>query len=144
MRSNSESFATKCFTEHPTPGRLHAGDVLDGQSRGEERILGVALEVATGERMTMDVDRRCEQHVRALAPGLAADALADGAHELGIPRGAERGAARERRRRATRPALAARAGRPVGHLERRDAEPRHRGRVPEVDPGDHHGLLVER
>ena len=82
MRSNSESLATKCFTEQPTPVDCTPRDVLDGQPRREVRVFGVALEVAAGERMAMDVDGRREQHVRTLAPGLAADPLADRAHEL--------------------------------------------------------------
>ena len=119
MRSNSESFATKCFTEHPTPLRLHAGDVRDRDARGQVRILGVALEVAARERVPVDVDRRREQHVRALAPRLVADPAADLLDELGIPRRAERGAARERGRPTPRPPLAACADRAVGHLQRR-------------------------
>ena len=90
----------------------------------------------------MDVDGGREQHVRAFAPRFSADALADGAYEARVPRRAERGAARERRRRAARPPLAAPA-RAVGDLERGDSEARDRGRVPEVDAGDHRRLLVD-
>src|SRR5204863_5488547 len=110
----------------------------------EKRIFGVALEVAARERMPVDVDRRREQHVRALAARFSSDAFTDGAHELGVPRRAECRAARERRRRAARPPLAARAGRTVGDLERGDAEARDGGGVPEVDTGDHCRLLVDR
>ena len=68
-------------------------------ARGEVRVLGVALEVAARERMAVDVDRRCEQHVRALAARLVADPAPDLFDELRIPRRAERGAAREGGRR---------------------------------------------
>ena len=76
MRSNSESLATKCFTVHADALRLHAGDVRDGHARRQERVLGVALEVAARERMAMDVDGRREQRVRLLAPRLDAEPLA--------------------------------------------------------------------
>ena len=144
MRSNSESFATKCFTEQPTPVDCTPRMYSTASHSGQVRVFGVALEVPAGQRMAMDVDGRREQHVRTLAAGLAPDALTDGAHELGAPGGAERGSARKRCRRAARPSLPAHAGRAVGDLERRDAESRHGSRVPEIDSRDHHRLLFDR
>ena len=145
MRSNSESFATKCFTEQPTPCDCTPVMYATAMRADEVRVLGVALEVAAGERMPVDVHRRREQHVRTAcgaprSPMRCADLL----DEVGIPRRAERGAARERRRRPPGPALAARADRAVGDLQRRDAEPLDRGGVPQVDAGDHRRLLVDR
>ena len=124
-------------------GRLHTGDVRDGHARREERVLRVALEVAAGERMPVDVDGRRQQHVRALATRFPTDALSDDVHELGVPRRAERGAARERCRRASRPAFAARAGGSVGDLQRGHTEARYARGVPEVHTGGHRRLLVE-
>ena len=48
--------------------RLHAPDEADGEPRREVRVLGVALEVAAGQRMAMQVHRRREEHVGALGP----------------------------------------------------------------------------
>ena len=118
MRSNSESLATKCFTVQPTPCDCTPVMYATASARRQERILGVALEVAARERVPVDVDGRREQHVRLLASRLDAEPLPDFVHEVGVPGRAERGAAREVRRRPPRPLLAARAARAVGHLQR--------------------------
>ena len=124
--------------------RLHTGDVRDRGARGEVRVLGVALEVAPRERMPVGVDGRRQQHVALLAARLVADPLADLFDEVRVPRGAERGAARERGRLTARPPLAARADRPVGDLQGRDPEALDRGGVPQVHARDHRRLLVDR
>ncbi len=62
---------------------------------------------------------------------------------VGIPRRAERGATRERGGPTARPPLAARADRPVGHLQGGDPQALDRGGVPHVDAGDHRRLLVD-
>ena len=96
MRSNSESLATKCLTVHADALRLHAGDVRDRHARREERILGVALEVAARERvrwmLTVGASSTCACLRRASSPSRCPTSC----DELGVPRRAERGAARER------------------------------------------------
>ena len=111
---------------------------------GEERVLGVALEVAARERMAVDVDGRREQHVRLLAPRLDAEPLAR-------PRARARGSTSRRarcrtgsRRRPARPLFArAPLGPSVtfsGGMPSRST-PRS---VPQVDARDQRRLLVER
>ena len=70
-RSNSASLPTKCFTVAKTPFGLHAPDVADGEAAGQERVLGVALEVATGQRRAMQVDGRRQQAAAAAIQRLA-------------------------------------------------------------------------
>ncbi len=52
---------------------LDARHVAGPDLAGEQRILGVGLEMAAAERAAVQVDRRREQHVHALAPRLLAE-----------------------------------------------------------------------
>ena len=145
MRSNSVSFADEVLH-----ARGHA-DALDCRAmnatarRGAQvRVFGVALEVAAPDRVPLQVDRRREQHVHPAVARFGSERGADPFDERRIPRRAERGAAREQRRRPPGPALAAHSARPVGHLERGDAEPSASRQVPQIDAREQQALLVER
>ena len=81
--------------------------------------------------LTVGASNACACLRRASTPSRLPDLV----HEVDVPGRAERGAAREVRRRSTRPLLAARAARTVGDLQRRDAEALHARSVPEVDAG---------
>ena len=89
--------------------RLHAAHERGRDLAREQRVLGVALEVAARERRAVDVDRRREQHAARLGARLLAEHRADPLDELDVPRRAERGAARHARRRCSRRAPGTRA-----------------------------------
>ena len=107
----------------PTPAALQASDVRDGHARGEVGVLREALEVAAAERRAVDVDRGTQQHLRALGLRLLCQRLADAFDKRSVPGGGQRDPGREAGGldAGGRAALAARAVRPVGHLERGDA-----------------------
>ena len=101
-----------------------AGEVLDrgddpcdctprtnaaGDRAREQRVLGVALEVAPRERRAVDVDRRRQQHAARLGVGLLAEHDADPLDQRRIPGRAERGAARHADRRSRSRGRTARA-----------------------------------
>ena len=72
---------------------LQAADVRHRDAGGQHRILGEALESAPAERRAHQVDRRREQHVDALAPGLRAQRGGHLMHQPGVPGGAKGGRA---------------------------------------------------
>ncbi len=74
---------------------LDAEDVAGPDLAGEVRILAVRLEVATAQRRAVQVHRRGEQHVDALAAGLGGERAARPAGESGVPGGGERGGGRQ-------------------------------------------------
>ena len=76
-------------------GRLHAPHVGSRQSAAEKWILGVALEVAPGQRRPVQVDRRCEQSLAATIERLAPDERTESLDEVRVPRGTECRAARD-------------------------------------------------
>ena len=144
MRSNSESLATKCFTVTPTSLDCTPRDEPDREPGGEVRVLRVALEVPARERVAMQVDRRREQHVRALGARLLAERrarparassgshVAPSAEPHGTHSAALAGAAR-----------AAGAVRAVGHPQPGNVEAGDARRVPQVGPGDERRLLLD-
>ena len=112
---------------------LDAGDPGSCDRAVEQRVLGVALEAAPAERAAMDVHRRAEDNVHALAPRLFADERADAAHDVAIPRGGETGSARRTRSDiALVESLAADPVRAVGDLHRVETDLRSAGRPPQA------------
>ena len=126
-------------------GPLKPPHVGDPDPRGEQRILGKALEVPAAVRAPVQVHRRGEQHVDALAPGLVRQQRADALDPVAVPGGRQR-----RRRRHVRggvafvPGLAADPGRAVG--EHDPAQPGVGFGVerPEVRAGQQPDLLLHR
>ena len=127
----------------PDPAPLHPLHVGDGEAGRQQRVLGERLEGAPGQRRAHDADRRPQQHVDALGPGLGGQDLAEARHERWVPRRPDRHAAGQRQRAAADQAVTPDARRAVGDLERRDAEPLDRREVPQVGPGGEGALLVE-
>ena len=124
---------------------LHAAHVRGADPGGQVRILAQVLEVPPAVRRAVQVDRRGEQDVDALAPRLVRQQQPEPVHERLVPRRGERG----RRRHVGRgvalvPRLAADARRPVG-----DDEPAQAGvgllvQRPEVRAREQPDLLLER
>ena len=93
---------------------LQAADVGGGELAGQQRVLAHALEVAPAVRRAVQVDRRAEDDVDALAAGLGAQGLAVASGDVATPRRGQSGRRREVQRRfALVPALAAHAARAV-------------------------------
>ena len=113
------------------PLALQAAHVGDPDPRGEQRVLGEALEVPAAVRGPVQVHRGGEQHVHALAARLGGQQPADRRYPVAVPGGGQR-----RRRRHVRrgvplvPGLAADSGRAVGGHDPAQARDRVRGRVP--------------
>src|ERR1700722_16010190 len=107
-------------------GPLKPVHVGDPDPRGEQRILGKALEVPAAVRAPVQVHRRSEQHVDALAPGLVRQQGADTLDPGALP------------------GLAAYPGRAVG--EHHPAQPGVGFGVerPEVRAGQEPDLLLHR
>ena len=128
---------------------LHADHERRTQLAGEPRVLGEVLEVAAAQRRALDVDTRPQEHRDVLGPGLPAERLPHLAHQVDVPRGGERRRGREAGRRHALPqgagplALLAQPVRAVGDHHRRDPQPLHRRRVPEVRADAQRGLLLE-
>ena len=124
---------------------LHAADVRDADPGREQRILAEALEVPPAVRRPVQVDRRRQQDVHALAPRLEREQPSELLDELLVPRRRERRRRRDVGRRvALVPALAAHAGRAV----RDDQAPQSRRGLgmqrPEVRAGEQADLLLQR
>ena len=127
----------------PDPCALHPLHVGDGQARRQQRVLGEGLEGASGQGRAGDAHCRPEQHVDALGARLGGQHVPQALHQGRVPRRADRHAAGQRQRAPADQAVAPHARRPVGHLERPDAEPLDRREVPEVGAGGEGALLVE-
>jgi hypothetical protein len=126
------------------PALLDAGDELDGDLRGEQGILRVALEVPAAERAAVQVDGRREQHVHALAPGLLREQLARPPGDAGVPRGCERRRAGQGDRAAVRaPMGTADPDRTVRHDQRAQPDLGQRREGPHVETVDEADLVVE-
>ena len=123
---------------------LHAAHVGDGEGGRQHRVLAGELEVAAADRGPMQVDRGGQEDVGVLRVGLAAERPSDVPDEAGVPGGAERGAAREGRRRRAGPRRAPHAGRAVGHPHRRHRRVVEAGGVPGIGPSQQRHLLVQR
>jgi len=130
---------------------LDAVDHCRPQDAGEHRILGEVLEVAPAQWGALDVDAWTEHDRHGLRPGLAAQCLTHALHQLRIPGRPKGTSGREAgRRNAARDGdvvaflgLLAQPVGTVGHHDRRDAEPLHRRRVPEVGAQAQRRLLLQ-
>ena len=112
---------------------LHAFDVGGGEIGGEHRVLAERLEMPSAERGAVQVDRRAEDHVDALAAGLHRGRGAVAPGDVRIPGRRERGGGREVERRiALVPGLAADARRAVGDQDAAQADLLDRPGGPEV------------
>ncbi len=132
--------------------RRHAGglgsfDEGGGQPPRQEGILGVTLEIATGQGRPGDVHRRGQQDPASSGARFLGQQGTDVADEIRIPGGSERRSARHARRGL---GLGARQGRPagavrsVGDAHRRDPEAGNAGNGPQILPGGERRLLVHR
>ena len=115
------------------PVGLQFADVCHRQCSGQGRILRHALEVATGQRMAMEVDRGSEQHVSSLADRLGRQHSSHLAEHVDIPGRSQRGSTGHAGRGAGEPPCAARPGRSVAHGQSTQSELLHPGCVPHVD-----------
>ena len=103
---------------------LDAGHDAGSDDRGEQRVLGVALEVAAADGGALDVDLRREHDVDAVAASLPRERPADLDGEVDIPGRPDRARAREERGGlAFGLAEAADPDRSVGHRDRAEADP---------------------
>src|ERR1700760_4259468 len=78
---------------------LHAGDVADGDVRGEEGIFAEGFEVAASARRTIDVHAGPEHEVDSACPPVAPNPCANAFCELAVPARRQPDATRIRRRR---------------------------------------------
>ena len=127
------------------PPRLHAPHERRGEVAAEDRVLAVALEVASPFRGAVQVDRGSEEHVGLLGHRLVAEDGAESFDEVGVPGRAERGTGRDAGGPRPRPhqAVAPRPVGAVGDLHLRKAQPLVGPGVPHVEPGHGRDLLVE-
>ena len=124
---------------------LHPLDVGRAELAREPRVLAEALEVAAAEGRTVQVDRRAEHDVDALAPGLGCRCGAVAVRERRVPRRGERRARREVERRvALIPDRAAHARRTIRERHRAQADVRQRNSGPEVRALHERDLVLER
>mmetsp|Transcript_58742 Transcript_58742/g.166980 ORF Transcript_58742/g.166980 Transcript_58742/m.166980 type:complete len:386 (+) Transcript_58742:1299-2456(+) len=113
---------------------LHAPDIGRGKHGAQVGVVpGHVLEVPAAPGRPVHLDRGPQQHVRALAPELAGNGRGHLLHEALVPGGAQREQRGPGRRRADGHVVEGpvAVGR-VLHVQRGDAEPRDRGRVPRV------------
>ena len=135
------------FGARANPFALHTVDVGDGELAGEERVFAERFEVAATEWVASEVDRGCEQNVRALPFRLASEQRTGLGYEVSVERGAE--ADRSGKAHGRRPGGGVTAGavRAIGHLDRTDPEPFDLRRLPGIaarqqpDPLLHRQLL---
>ncbi len=71
------------------PGLVQAADERAGHPGDQHRVLAERLEAPAAERRAHDVDRRAQQDVDALAPGLGAERSGERLDQGWIPGGAE-------------------------------------------------------
>ena len=125
------------------PLALQAAHVGDPDPRGEQRVLGEALEVPAAVRGPVQVHRGGEQHVHALAPRLGGQQPADRPHPVAVPGGGQRGRRRHVRRGVPLvPGLAADPGRAVGEDDPAQAGVGFWVQGPEVRAGQQPDLLL--
>ena len=103
-------------------------DLLGAGLPGQQRVLAEGVEAPAPAGVTVHVDERLEHHVHAQVLGVPAD------HDAVGPRvgPAERRGDAHRRGHAGRVLPGDDAGRAVGKLQRRDAQPRDAGQVPRL------------
>jgi hypothetical protein len=82
---------------HPDAARLGLADEGVGDRAGEDRVLGVALEVAAADGRALEVDLRGQDDVDAVAAGLVGEQGADAGDEVEVPGGGDGARGRQRR-----------------------------------------------
>ena len=103
---------------------------------GQDRVLGVALEVATGVGDTRDVHGRSQQHIGTFGAGLPSERAADRFDQFWIEGGSHGGSDRKTSR--CRPMVgvcSSSAVGAVGYFERRYPEPLDRNGFPAITAG---------
>jgi hypothetical protein len=124
---------------------LHAADERCSDPGGQQRIFAEALEVPAAIRRAVQVHRRRQQDVHALAPRLDGQQPAQPLDPRLVPgRGQRRRRRDVRRRVALVPQLPAHPGRPVRHHDPAQPDGRLRVQGPEVRAGQQPHLLLER
>ena len=124
---------------------LHRGHVGRREFAAEQRVLAHALEVPSAVRRPVEVDRRSEHDIDALAARLGGQGHAVPGREIAAPGRRQRRRRREVERRFPLvPPLATNAARAVGHQQIPQPDALDRDRVPEVAPGEKGDLLLER
>ncbi len=125
---------------------LDAPHVPGGKTARQQRVLGVALEVPAGQRRPVQVDRRSEQPPAAPIACFPPDERAECLDESRVPRGAERGAARDAGGGGaphSGQGISPCAVRTVGHVHLGNAEPVHGNRGQHVLSRSESGLLLK-
>ena len=129
---------------HAHAAVLRGADDVHGDRAGEQRVLGVALEVAAADGRALQVHLRGEHDVDAVAARLGGEHRADLVGQVDVPRRGERAGRREGGRRLVGAVGdAAHAGRAVGDVHRAQADVRDRGGGPEAGTDDEADLLLE-
>ena len=136
--------ADEVLGRHGDTLRLDPTDKASGDLSGQQRILAVTLEVSAPLGRAMQVDRRCQQDVRAFGPRFLTEEHAKRLDQFGVPCRPQRGARWDtgRWRAGAHQAVTAGTVGAVGHLQRRDTESVNRGGVPHVGSGYEQGLFV--
>ena len=107
---------------------LHASHIGSSYLTGNQRVLGVVLEVTAAEWRTVQVHTRCQQHIHAIFQHLIADGSTHLLHQFRIPGAGQRDSYRETRAVIGAVGLLtgradAKASRAVGHYGSADAQP---------------------
>ena len=124
---------------------LDAGHDAGADDRGEQRVLGVALEVASADGGALDVDLRREHDVDAVAACLPRECPADLDGEVDIPGRPDGARSREEGGGlALDLAETADPDRAVGHRDRAEADARQLVEAPDGLAGQEGDLLFQR
>ena len=130
---------------HADAAVLRGPHHVHGDRAGEQRVLGVALEVAAADGRALQVDLRGEHHVDAVPAGLGGEHRTDLVGQVHVPRRGERARRGERRRGLVGAVRdAAHAGGAVRDVHGAQADVRHGGGRPQAGTDDEANLLLER
>ena len=111
---------------------------------GEQRVLGVALEVAAADGGALEVHLRGEHHVDAVPAGLGGEHVTHLVRQVDVPRGGQRARRGEGGRRLVGGVGdAAHPGGAVGDVHGTQADAGDRCRRPETGADDQADLLLE-
>ena len=118
LRSVSDSLATRCLRQAPTPRVLQPAHVRGGELAGQQRVLGVRLEEPAAEQRAVQVDGRAEHDVDLLGHRLLGEQPPDLVRGVLAPgRGQQRGVGEQRDGPAAAELQPAYAGRAVGQAQ---------------------------
>src|SRR4030095_5242939 len=116
----------------------------NGELRRQMRVFRITLEIASCERVTLQIDRRPEQHLYVLGNALVGKRIANARSELDVPGCGETHADRKRGRTHAGARFATHAARSVRYFVSRNANARHAGAEPEARSGRHAHFFFER